>query len=159
MPEKDDKFSLLNMKGQSVLDKVLLVIIIAAILGAIGMLGYVLTTPKKTGERFTEFYILGSQGKADNYATELRLGEEGGVIVGIVNRELRKVSYRLEVTINQTRNVKLYPLVLEHGEKWEEEVSFTPTEIGDNQKVEFWLYEEGETYVKEQLCLWISVRR
>jgi len=159
MPEKDDKFSLLNMKGQSVLGKVLSVIIIAAILGAIGMLGYVLTTPKKTGERFTEFYILGSQGKADNYATELKLGEEGSVIVGIVNRELRKVSYRLEVTINQTRNVELYPIVLEHGEKWEEEVSFTPTEIGDNQKVEFWLYEEGETSVKEQLCLWISVRR
>lgn len=159
MPEKDDKFSLLNMKGQSVLGKVLSVIIIAAILGAIGMLGYVLATPKKTGERFTEFYILGSQGKADNYATELKLGEEGGVIVGIVNRELRKVSYRLEVTINQTRNVELYPIVLEHGEKWEEEVSFTPTEIGDNQKVEFWLYEEGETSAKEQLCLWISVRR
>ena len=34
-----------------------------------------------------------------------------------------------------------------------------PTEIGDNQKVEFWLYEEGETSVKEQLYLWISVRR
>ncbi len=39
------------------------------------------------GERFTEFYILGLEGKADNYPDELTVGEEGRVILGIVNHE------------------------------------------------------------------------
>lgn len=51
----------------------------ASILGAIGTLAYVIITPK-AGERFTEFYILGLEGKADNYPDELTVGEEGRVI-------------------------------------------------------------------------------
>jgi len=38
-------------------------------------------------EPFTEFYILGPEGKADNYPTDYVLGENGTVIVGIVNHE------------------------------------------------------------------------
>jgi len=53
--------------------------------------GYVIAVPK-VGERFTEFYILGLNGKAMDYPSELKLGEGGKVIVGIANREHEIVS-------------------------------------------------------------------
>jgi len=123
-----------------------------------GILGYVLTTPQEMGERFTEFYLLGPEGKASDYVTELQIGNEGRVIVGIVNREYQKVSYRVEIAIDGARDKEIGPIVLEHGEKWEGEASFAPTKIGDNQKVQFSLYEEGKSFFKEELHLWIDVK-
>ena len=36
---------------------------------------YVIVTPKE-GEKFTEFYVLGSGGKAEDYPTNLKVGED-----------------------------------------------------------------------------------
>ena len=52
--------------GGGIWDKTLSVILVVSILGALGMLGYVIAKPK-VGERFTEFYILGREGKAIDY--------------------------------------------------------------------------------------------
>ena len=142
--------------GQSLVNKILSFILIAAILGAIGALSYVIATP--VGERFTEFYILGLEGKAEDYPKEVVAGEEARVIVGIVNREQERVSYRVEVAIDGTRNKELGPIVLEHGEQWEGEVRFTPAKVVGKQKVEFLLSEEGKASFKEQLHLWIDVK-
>ncbi|MCL0091512.1 DUF1616 domain-containing protein [Dehalococcoidales bacterium] len=142
--------------GGGAWDKVLSITLVIAILGAVGMLGYVIATPK-VGEKFTEFYILGLEGKAVDYPRELRVGEEGRVIVGIINNEHRIVNYRVEVRINGVRNSEIGPVVLEHDKKWEGEVSFTPEVAGEKQKVEFLLFkdEEAEPYLK--LHLWIDV--
>ena len=150
--------SLAPWRGQGSIDKILSVILIVAILGAIGTLSYVIAAPK-VSERFTEFYILGPEGKTEGYPKELVVGEEAKVIVGIVNREHKTVSYRVEVRIDGVRNNEVGLLVLEHDEKWEEVVSFTPERVGDNQKVEFVLYKkgEGEPYL-EPLHLWINVK-
>ncbi len=47
-------------------DKALSVILALTILGAIGTLGYAIASPK-VGEKFTEFYIEGLEGKAADY--------------------------------------------------------------------------------------------
>ena len=122
------------------------------------MLSYMLAMPQETGERFTEFYILGLEDKATDYPTELGIGEEGRVILGIVNREYQRVNYRVEIAIDGVSNSEIGPLILEHRERWEGEVNFAPTKAGDNQKVEFMLYEEGKPLLKEQLHLWINVK-
>jgi uncharacterized membrane protein len=57
------------------------IILVLAIVGALGMLGYAIASPK-AGEKFTEFYILGLDGKAIDYPEELIVGEEGKVKVG-----------------------------------------------------------------------------
>lgn len=150
-------FDLLAWRGQSTLDKTISIILIVAILGAIGTFGYTAAIPK-VGERFTEFYILGLEGKATDYPKELMLGEEGRVIVGIVNREYETVSYRVEVTINGIGGKEIGPVVLGHEEKWEREVSFSPTKVGDNQKVAFLLYKEGKPIFKEPIHLWVNVK-
>jgi len=44
-------------------------------------------TNLKKGEKFTEFYILNSNGNADNYPKNMIVGENESVIVGVVNHE------------------------------------------------------------------------
>ena len=121
------------------------------------MLGYVIATPK-VGERFTEFYILGQEGKAADYPSELVVGGEGRVIVGIINNERETVSYRVEVRIGGEKNSEVGPIMLEHGQRWEGEVSFVPQVPGENQKVEFLLYKDGEAEpCLRPLRLWVDV--
>ena len=138
-------------------DKALSVVLVIVIAGVLGMLGYAIARPK-VGEQFTEFYTLGLEGKAIDYPREMKVGEEGRVIVGIINREHERVSYRVEVRTDGVSNNQIGPLELAHDEKWEEIVSFTPDRAGDGQKVEFLLYksEEGEPYLK--LHLWVNVK-
>ena len=138
-------------------NRVLSIILVIIIMGALGALGYIIATPK-VGEKFTEFYILGLEVKATDYPKELRVGEEGRAIVGIINREHATVSYWVEVKIDGVKNNQVQTITLEYDEKWEEIVSFTPDRAGDNQKVEFLLYKsgEGEPYLK--LHLWVNVK-
>jgi len=153
-----------SWQGQSMPDKVLSVVLAVAILGAIGTLGYVVATPR-VGEEFTEFYILDTGGKAENYPTELKVGKEGWVILGIVNHEQEKASYKVEVWIDGEK-AKLridggdrdeIRVELENEGKWEKGVGFVPQKAGGGQKVEFVLYKDGEPYFEEPLHLWIDV--
>jgi len=143
--------------GGSAWDKVLSIILVVAIVGALGSLGYVIATPK-VRERFTEFYVLGLEGKAIDYPRELRVGEEGRVIVGIINRERETVSYWVKVRIDGVRDNQTGPLELGHDEEWKEIVSFTPDRVGDTQKVEFLLYKDMESEPYLKLHLWIDVK-
>ena len=138
---------------------VLSIILVVAILGALGVLSYFIVAPN-VGERFTEFYILGLGGKATDYPKEIRVGEEGKVIVGIMNHEHEVVRYRVEVKIDGVKDNEVGPVVLANEQRWEEVVTFTPDKAGDNQKVEFILYknEEAEPSLK-LLHLWIDVKQ
>jgi len=143
--------------GGGTWDRALFIILVVVILGALGSLGYVLATPK-VGETFTEFYILGLDGKAADYPKEIRVGEVGKVIVAVVNHEHEAVSYRVEVRIDGVKNNEVGPFVLVNEQKWEEIVSFTPDKAGDNQKVDLFLYKNGEAEpCLEPLHLWIDV--
>ncbi len=139
-------------------DKVLSIVLVASILGAIGTLAYVIITPK-AGEKFTEFYVLGLDGKADNYPDELTVGEEGKVILGIVNHEHEDgLTYRVEILIDGEGNSTIRPPALDHDQKWESEVSFIPQELGDDQKVKFILYRNGDEEPYRSLYLWLDVK-
>lgn len=152
------KFKLAQWAGMGHLDKALSIGLIVAIVAALGCLGYVIATPQQ-GEKFTEFYILGLEGKAAGYPTELAIGEEGKVILGIVNHEYQPASYRVEININGIKNKEIHTGILAHEEKWEQELSFTPTRVGLNQKVGFWLYkgEDPQPCLEDPLHLYIDV--
>ena len=143
--------------GGGVWDRTLSIILTLTILGALGTLGYTITSPK-VGERFTEFYIEGLEGKAIGYPKELVVGEEGKVIVGIINREHETVTYRVEVAINGVKNNEVGPVALGHDGEWEKIVGFTPNKVGDTQKVEFLLSRQGQSEVYQRLHLWVDVR-
>jgi uncharacterized membrane protein len=146
-------------------DRILSVILVIAIVLAINMLVYVIITPKE-GEKFTEFYILGPGGKAEDYPTNLKVGEEGEVIIGIVNHEYANVTYQLEVRLNG-EVIEVKSVKLRHNEKWESPFTFRAKETGKDQKLEFLLFKnhfEKSVYGKEDkeepyrsLHLWMDV--
>lgn len=151
----------------SKLDRILTVILIGAIVLSVGTLIYVISVPK-VGEKFTEFYILGPNGIADDYPTELSVNENGMVIIGVVNREYQEVIYTLKVIaddesipiiygLNNTDN-SLGPIRLQNEEKWEEPISFRILQPGENIKVQFHLYRSDQTEVYRDLHLWVDVR-
>jgi uncharacterized membrane protein len=150
---------------RSTADKVLSVALVVAILGAIGTLGYVVANPR-VGEQYTEFYILGPNGRAQDYPTDLRVGEEGKVIAGIVNHEQEETLYTVEVLIGGNRTQFMIggqetaeiSVELANEEKWEQEVGFVPQKAGEKQKVEFVLYKDGAPYFEEPPYLWINVK-
>jgi len=142
--------------GENMSGRILSVVLVIAILGVLGTLGYAIAVPK-VGEKFTEFYILGEEGEAADYPQELKVGEEGKVVVGIINREYRAVPYRVEVRVNGAKSSEVGPLMLENNEEWEGEIGFVPQVTGENQKVEFLLYKEGQSEIYRTLHLWVDV--
>ncbi|MFQ5924446.1 MAG: DUF1616 domain-containing protein [Dehalococcoidia bacterium] len=142
--------------GLSNVDKALSIVLVLSILAAIGALGYVVAAPK-AGEQFTEFYVLGPEGEVEDYPRQLALGEQATVTLGIVNHEGEETSYHIEVTIDEVKNTEVGPLLLATEAKWEQEVSFAPQLPGDDQKVEFLLYKDGETQPQETLHIFVDV--
>ncbi|MCK9441063.1 MAG: DUF1616 domain-containing protein [Methanothrix sp.] len=160
---------------KSRLDKALTVILIVTIFLSIAALVYVIVTPKQ-GEKFTEFYILGPDGKAYDYPTSVLAGNESTVIVGVVNHEYSIVNYTMSISLNNTPvnnttskdNFRddfsfIYPilsmnLTLLHNETWEKPVTYVLNHTGEGQKLEFLLYKEGNfTSPYRDLHLWVNV--
>ncbi|MCL0065076.1 DUF1616 domain-containing protein [Dehalococcoidia bacterium] len=164
LPEQEKLNLILNLslpRQESRLDRALSIVLILAIVGAIGTLGYVIASPR-VGERFTEFYILGLEGKAEGYPTELTVGEEGRVILGITNREHEIMGYEVKIKIDGVLQQRIGPVELEHEESWREQVGFVPQEPGEDQKVQFVLYKirtlDAEDEPGPALHLWIDVK-
>jgi uncharacterized membrane protein len=89
-------------EGQGTFDKFLSILLILAVVAAVGTVGYMVSHPK-VGERFTEFYILGAEGKAEGYSTELKLGEKGELILGIVNHEQERMGCTVEIQLDSVK--------------------------------------------------------
>ncbi len=139
------------------IDKALSLILVLAILASVGAIAYTIAKPKP-GEEFTEFYILGPGGKAEDYPSEVPVGAKAIVTGGIVNHRRNSATYVIEVLVAGTRNGEVGPVALEPGEKWEGEVGFTPQTVGVDQKVEFVLQETPQVEATPQsLHLWVNV--
>jgi len=140
------------------LDKTLSISLIIGILGAVGFLGYVIVTPKE-GEKFTEFYILNMEGEAQDYPRQVILGEPIEIIIGVVNHEYQRVSYRVYINVDGVTNDQVVIGTLDHEEKREKRVAITPQVAGEKSRVEFHLYENGEDtpYFQDPLHLYIDV--
>lgn len=137
------------------IDRVLTVILLITIIVSICLVVYVIVIPKQ-GEQFTEFYMLGINEMADEYPTQLTVGENGKLIIGVVNHEYADVSYRLDVNLDGAV-IHTEQIDLAHDETWEEPFTFKATVEGDNQKLEPLLYMEGADGVYRSLYLWVNV--
>jgi uncharacterized membrane protein len=165
------------------LNKSLSIIAIISVLTTCGVLSYTVLVPK-IGEKFSDFYLLGLNGKANNYPTTLYF--EGNqikgvvygateepnqsqcqVIVGIINHEQQTNVYSLQLIIDgkpsqiefgNTTTELLDNIILKQGEKWQNTIGFVPDHVGDNQKVEFILLQGSENIKENSLYLWIDVK-
>ncbi len=137
-------------------DKILTGVLILSIIIAVGTLVYVITIPK-IGETFTEFYILGPDGKADNYPTSLISNVSSNITIGIVNHEYLPINYTLQIDLDKNR-LTSKELILNHNETWEKDIIFLPNKQGTDMKLEFLLFKEhnfSSSY--RNLHLWVNV--
>jgi len=89
-------------KEENKIDQALTILLAIAIIIVIASLIYVITMPK-TGEQFTEFYLLGPTGKAEGYPRNLTLNQTATVTIGLANHENQVIDYTIEIwLINQT---------------------------------------------------------
>jgi len=144
-------------KPESRVDRILTVILVISIIASVVMLVYVIVTPKQ-GEKFTEFYILGPGGMADDYPTEFILGDSSTVIVGVVNHEYALINYSLALVLENESLTRNQEIMLAHNETWEQPVTFTPDRAGTDMKLQFLLHIENNfTVPYRDLHLWIDV--
>jgi uncharacterized membrane protein len=119
-------------------DKILSYILIISIVIAVASVIYIIIDPSP-GEKFTQFYILDSNGKAGNYPTNLSVGENGNLTINIINNEGSPANYQLVVNIgNDTLENQSFKLA--NKEKEEIPFTFQPKQSGNQQKLEFLLY-------------------
>lgn len=136
-------------------EKILTYVLLGALIACIGGVIYLVVTPQE-GEHFTEFYVLGPDGKAADYPTDLIQGETGEVILGVVNREWEEVNYRTEINL-ENRVLENYRFRLGHKDNWIRRISFAPQTTGENLKLQFLLFKENSENVYRDLHLWIDV--
>ncbi|MFC1947596.1 DUF1616 domain-containing protein [Chloroflexota bacterium] len=147
----------LRWREQTALDRALFIGLALAILCAVGVIGYKIANPMPE-EKITELYILNAEGNAFDYPDQLKIGEEAKVIIGITNSEHEEMTYRLEVKVDGELNNTMGGITLRHGETKQTEITFSFSNEGDNQKVEFALYRKDETKpMVTPLHLWIDV--
>jgi len=131
-------------------------LLLTLILLSSAYMGYWLARPAETSP-FTEFYVLGVNGQADDYPVHLSPGEKGEILVNIINRENQPMNYRLELYVNGEKQKELLPIPLAPGEKWQKYVEFDVAEGPLTQKVEFRLFREGDINGDERY-LWITLK-
>ncbi|MFP4608265.1 MAG: DUF1616 domain-containing protein [Candidatus Natronoplasma sp.] len=171
-----------NWEDYDWIDKALVIATVGLLIASGGLAYHIATTPR-TGERFTELYILDQDGTADpdKYPSNLTTNENGTVIVGVVNREHETVNYTLGIGLGDSKEnyenmerlgeipenynfslpsnntYRFTEFQLSHEEKWNQMVNFSieqPRE--EHHRVSFFLLRDGEIY-QNPIHLWIKV--
>ena len=146
-----------GLKPKNKTDSRLTMILIFTIVLTIGTIYYTITVPKM-GEKFTEFYILNSDGKANNYSTNLKLNSPAVWLVGITNREYATVNYTIQIVLDKNI-LTTRTLILDNNEKWEKNITFISDKVGTNKELEFLLFKDNNfTTPYRSLRLWINRR-
>jgi uncharacterized membrane protein len=117
----------------------------------------IILTPKPA-QYFTEFYILGQEGLAEDYPREISAGEVVTVTTGITNREGVASTYNVQVTLGDQVIGQAGPINLEKGATWEQPVKFTAPQVGDDQQIIFMLDRTGQPSPYRTLRLWVNVK-
>jgi uncharacterized membrane protein len=99
------------------------------LLASVGGAAYASTTTWGTTQGFTEFYVLGADGRAGDYDTDLAVGESGTYLVGVTNHERAPTEYVLVAELGN-RTVERRSLPLDEGATREVEVTVTPSTAG-----------------------------
>lgn len=117
----------------------------------------ILTSPKAAGQ-FTEFYILGAEGRAELYPREGTAGQPISVTVGIHNQEGVAALYYIEVRDGQGQIGLTEPFLLEPGAAVEQPLTFSPVQTGDDVEINLYLYRDTRAEPYRSLQLWLKVK-
>lgn len=165
--------------GGSRTDRILNILLLIAVLSAVITVIFVIAVPKQ-GEKFTEFYVLGENGKAADYPDRVVFGQQYPLSIGIGNHEYRTVTYTVETwaVLMESDNETNTSVVRAMDPLWQRTVTIAHNETvtipwnlsleeGGYNRVEFLLFNEsvpaaagsdriGGSY--RDLHLWVTVR-
>jgi len=119
------------------------VALLVVLLAAVGGVVYLAVAPPETTDPYTEFYVLGPDGNASGYPTDLTVGETGTFVVGLTNHEHGSEQYAVTATLDD-RTVFDRTVTVENEATWETNVSFTPETPGE-KRLRLSLYTGGGT--------------
>lgn len=120
---------------------------------------YLALTPQAATDPYTEFYVLGPEGNASGYPTNLSVGETGSFIIGVVNQEQQPTTYTVRVLLGD-ETLDERTVALDDAERWEKQISITPQSEGRHR---LWIrlyLGQGDGKFDEpyrELWLWIEV--
>lgn len=134
-------------KRDTGIDRVLNVILILAVLFAVVSVTYALTVPRK-GDHFTEFYLLGPDGKLPSGNVSRKpTANQSDVIVGLRNHEYERMEYTIVVAWTQNRTASSNHVLrtfstppLAHNQSWQTSYSLPRLQTQSRTKVNFLLY-------------------
>jgi len=159
---KDERFILRlhlhfpNWSAVSHFDRILYACLIIVVIGSLSTLCYTITRPKPQ-EYFSNFYMLGSGGKMDNYPSQVKLGDSATITLGVENHESQTTAYNITVTLSGQPVQSIGPFELPVEGTWSQDIPLTPTQTGDNQQFDFLLYKNGTSTLYLNLKLWLDV--
>jgi uncharacterized membrane protein len=149
-------------KGRLIPDILLTYTLVAILLICALCNAYLVVNPPHA-EKFTEFYLLGRGGNADNYPIAMDLGDYDNVTVGVVNHEYRDMDYDLAVVLDDgIHKTKLYTqkISLADNDTYQNAITIKPNMNGTGMKLDFLLYADGDLTVPYRECyLYIDVDR
>ncbi len=152
-----------DWKSYDLIDKALVIGTVILLIASGALAVHIVTTPR-TGERFTEFYILGEGGMADEYPNDLAVNENGRITIGAINREHETTDYTLVMGLgNEFENMESIgtlsdnislpgnntyferDITLNHTENWNMTVNFS-VETAGLYRLKLFLLRDGEVY-------------
>ena len=137
-------------------------LLVIMFLFVLGSAAWMFLVPKET-DYMTEFYMLGRGGMAEDYPIQAEAGKLQAIILGVTNRERTSMNYRVEVWVENPREDDRRMLVAQEGafclevgqtRTWIQ--SWTMPWAEDDQRVEFYLFQEGQSSPYRQLVLWLD---
>ncbi len=118
--------------------RALMIAMVLSIIVAGAMFAYAKVNREES--QFTALYILGPDGKAENYPQNISTSDPARLIAGIHNHETESANYILQVKFDDIL-IEEIEVTLDHKEKWEQELVITPSRFREGrQKLEFALY-------------------
>ncbi|MBN2148905.1 MAG: DUF1616 domain-containing protein [Anaerolineales bacterium] len=136
--------------------RILLSVLGVALIMAVGLAISFAVLPSPA-ELFTEFYILGPEGLAESYPRQGVVGQPLEVTVGITNREGVEAEYIVGAYQGEQLIGEMGPFRLADEENKEATLTFAPVDVGDDVRVNIYLFRDGQPEPYRSLLLWLKI--
>jgi len=152
-----------NWNKIATFDKILYCVLILVVIGAVVVS---IHAYNKNQEEFTEFYLLGPSGKAEDYPQNLDINQQGELTLIVANHENKDTNYTIKVIpedctvwINGVEQYELN-LSLANNQQLSYNVTFVFNKAGNGKKLEFDLYNgSGKTvYLNTYVRVKVTVK-
>jgi uncharacterized membrane protein len=128
-----------------------------ALIVLLGSFGWYWHITEKTKPRFTEFYLLDSNGKVIDYPIEAIVNSPLSIHLGITNLEDQDVEYSAFALLDEEVIGYIESINVISGETWEDEMQLALQSIGKDMKIDIFLWCAGCNFPYRELTLWVDV--